>query len=241
MTNIKHILKNLGFSTTSESIYSTLLKKDGCSIAELSQITGIHRPSIYKAIPELIEANLLTKSTKGKRTIYVAESPAVISSITKKHTEKIEDEIPGLLEIFNNKNKNLKTTLFEGKHGIETAYEQLINDIPKDGNLYRFESPSEYEKNRKYYPSLYWKRASRIGDINKYVITNKKTNEKRHKSLNRFSKAVDTPFEENITHIISDKKVLFIDFSTETAVMIENERFASFQKSIFKLLYKKLD
>ena len=145
-----------------------------------------------------------------------------------------------MLEVFHNKDRKPKISFFEGKEGIATVYEQLISGTKKGETIYRYESPKDYKKNKRYYPSLYWKRAGASGDIDKYVITNLKTHEKRHKNLNRFSKAVNISFEDNITQIIGNGKVIFIDFDTETAIVIENDRFVDFQKSIFKMLFEKL-
>ena len=240
MEKQKGILKQVGFGDTAEHIYLSLLKRGACSIAELAQFTGKHRPVIYKALPELISANLVSKSLKGKRVVYKAESPAILSSLLKKQSENINEFLPELLEIFKNKDKKPKISFFEGKEGIATVYEQLVASTKKEGAIYRYESPRDYTYNKKYYPDLYWKRAGSKGDIDKYVITNQKTHEKRHKNLNRLSKAVDIPFEDNITQLIGNNKVIFIDYDTETAILIENERFASFQRTIFKMLFDKI-
>lgn len=240
MKEIKGVLKQLGFSDLAEQVYFVLLKKGSCSIAELAQFTGKHRPAIYKIIPELLSVNLVNKSTKGKRIVYKAESPATLSALSKKQIENVNLTLPALLDAFHNKDKKPKISFFEGKEGIATVYEQLISGTKKEEAIYRYESPRDYKKNKRYYPSLYWKRAGASGDIDKYVITNLKTHEKRHKNLNRFSKAVNIPFDDNITQIIGNGKVIFIDFDTETAIVIENDRFVDFQKSIFKILFEKL-
>ena len=240
MINSKGILKQFGFSNVAEQIYLTLLKKGACSIAEIAQLTGKHRPAIYKTIPDLISTNLVAKASKGKRILYKAESPAIISTLIKKQVENVDEILPTLIDIFENKDKKPKVSFFEGKEGIATVYEQIISSTKKEETIYRYESPRDYSVNKKYYPSLYWKRAGSTGDINKYVITNQKTHQKRHKNLNRFSKAVGIPFEDNITELIGNNKVIFIDYDTETAIVVENKRFADFQKSIFKMFFEKL-
>lgn len=240
MSNEKGVLRQLGFSNIAEKIYLALLKRGSCSIAELAQLTGKHRPVIYKAIPELTSVNLVAKISKGKRILYKAESPANLSTLSKKQIEAVNMALPKLLDIFQNKDKKPKVSFFEGKEGIATVYEQLITSTKKEEIIYRYESPKDYKRNKRYYPSLYWKRAGASGDIDKYVITNQKTHQKRHVNLNRFSKAVSIPFEDNITEIIGKGKVIFIDYDTETAIVIENERFADFQKSIYKMFFEKL-
>ena len=240
MTKEKNILRRLGFNAIAEQIYFALLTKGACSISELARITGKHRPIIYKNIPELLAANLISKNQNGKRIKYQAESPAAISTLVKKQTAAITESIPELLSVFNNRKNQPTISYFEGKEGIATVYEQLMASLKKGEALYRYESPKDYQKNKLYYPSLYWKRAGASGDVDKFVITNLKTHEKRHKNLNRFSKAVDIAFEDNITQIIGNDRVIFIDFDTETAIVIENPRFANFQKSIYKILFDKL-
>src|SRR3989344_1429860 len=240
MTKQRDILKQLGFNAIAEQVYFSLLKRGVCSIAELAQLTGKHRPAIYRVLPELISANLVVKSLKGRRVVYKAESPAGISTLLKKQSQNINEVLPELLATFYNKDKKPKISFFEDKEGIATVYEQLITGTKRGEVIYRYESPRDYNHNKKYYPSLYWKRAGAAGDIDKYVITNQKTHEKRNDQLKRFSKAVDIPFESNITQIIGNGKVVFIDYETETAVLIENDRFADFQKAIFKLLFEKL-
>ena len=240
MLEEKGLLTQFGFSPVAEQIYFTLLKKGACTIAELAKRTGKHRPAVYKALPELISANLVAKSTKGKRIIYKAESPSALSVFIKQQTESVDAVLPKLIEAFNHKDQKPHISFFDGKEGIATVYEQLLSSAKKGDVIYRYESPKDYTRNKRYYPSLYWKRAGSAGDIDKFVITNKKTHEQRHVNINRYSKAVNIPFENNITQIIGNGKVIFIDYDTETAIMIENERFADFQTSIFKMLFERL-
>jgi len=240
MINYKGLLKQLGFSSIAENIYLTLVRKGACSIAELAQSNGKFRPAIYRALPELLSTNLVSKATKGKRVVYKAESPVVISALIKKQAKNVEEVLPGLIKSFQQKDQKPKISFYEGKEGIATVYEQLISSTKRGGAIWRYESAKDYKKNKRYYPSLYWKRAGATGDIDKYVITNLKTHEKRHKNLNRFSKAVNDRFEENITELISCDRVVFVDYDTETAIVIENERFAEFQKTIFRMFFEKI-
>jgi len=240
MLNEKNVLKKLGFSCTAERIYFILLERGSCSVSEMAQFTGKHRPSIYKALPELISSNLVSRTLKGKRVLYRAESPAILSILAKRQTGSVDMILPKLLDIFQNKDRKAKISYFDGKEGIATVYEHLVSSTKKGEPIYRYESPRDYKKNKRYYPSLYWKRAGATGDIDKFVITNLKTHEKRHKNLNRFSKAVNVSLDDNITQIIGNKKVIFIDYDAETSILIEDERFADFQRKIFKMFFEKL-
>ena len=51
----------------------------------------------------------------------------------------------------------------------------------------------------------------------------------------------DGPFDYNVTEVIYGDRVAFIDYNSETAMIIESKVIADFQKHIFKSFYKKLN
>lgn len=193
------ILRKIGFSDIADNIYSILLAHDNCSIAELARLTGKYRPAIYKALPELISKRLVRGLVRKKRIVYDAESPLTLSVLFKKQAEDMNRALPELLSEHQRKCKKPKISILEGKDGIESTYTYLIALSKRGEKLYRYESPKNYKRNKQYYPQLYMKRAGAVGDIDKYVITNTETHQMRHKNLNRFSKSIGIPFDENIT------------------------------------------
>lgn len=236
-------LKQLGFSPLQAKIYSLLLKHAGLSVTELARLTGKHRPAVYRALPALIEGGLVSTGRRGQRPIYQAESPLLLSSLIKERQSQLELALPTYLNTFLNRTTKPKISFYEGKAGIQTVYEYLVQSTSKGDIIYRYESPLDYSRNKQYYPSLYWQRASSRGDLEKMVITNEETNSRRHDSINRLSKAVPLnfdPFNYNITQLIVADKVAFIDYTTETAILIEHPRFADFQRKLFTLFFKKL-
>jgi sugar-specific transcriptional regulator TrmB len=237
------LLRSLGFSNHAEKVYVTLLEKGERSLAEISRFTGLYRPAVYRALPELIEANLVAPAKRGKRTVYVAESPNLLSSLAKEKMMTLESSLPQYLNLYLNRTKRPKFTVYQGAQGIKSVYEYLIANAKKEETIFRYESPRDHTKLKEYYPELYWQRASRAGDMNKFVITNELTHHKRRESINRSSKAIpksyDT-FDYNITQLVCGDKVAFLDFDTETAILIENARFAEFQKKLFQLFFRRL-
>lgn len=241
---ITNDLQVLGLSALASTIYGVLLKRASGSISELARITGKHRPAVYKAVSELLNNQLISQSSVGKRITYRAESPVALFNIQKKQSEKLSEIIPEYIKIYEKKDITPKISVMEGKRGIATAYERLMKGLEKKGKLFRIESPNDYAVNKKYYPLAYWKRANgKNGDIDKFVITNEKTNTKRRNSLNRFSKYVNEvpgEFEYNITQLITKDAVVYIDYQTETVIMIENKRLAEHQTYLFQKLFENL-
>lgn len=240
-----NILHKLGLSYPEDKIYLCLLRLHWANISTLSKETGVYRPTLYRVLPVLIEKNLVTKTQAGKRTLYVAEDPNVLHSFADEIKTELESALPDLSRLYEGSQKRPIIRFYEGKKAIQHIYENMMGESKKGDAYYRYESPrGDYKKFGRYYPNIYWKRATGPeGEIEKYVITNEETNKNRRIRLMRHSKAIPASFDSfdyNITQLIFKNKVAFIDFDTETATVIENQRFAEFQLKIFKMLFQKL-
>lgn len=245
---INSLLTQLGLPEPAVIIYQTLLKHGSLTISDIAKQGGLYRPIIYKHLPFLLEKTLISESKHGKRTIYSAESPSALEHLVDNIKTQLEQHLPDLLINFHKQNHKPIIRYFQGKQGIAHVYEQLLMDGKKGDIIYRYESPKDYLRNGKFYPKLYKELATRYNkfgrsQIQKFVITNEKTQSQRTPRLERYSKAVPAKFdifEYDITQIVYGDKVAFIDFSTETASLIENKTFANFQRQIFKLLFNSL-
>lgn len=242
--DLNQILRKLGFKKNETRIYIALLEGGAASVAEIARKTALHRPLIYKAIPILIRNQLVSQTKKGKRVMYVAESPEQLDRMMSEVREEFHGLLPDLLQLFSNRAGRPLIRYFEGLRGIKAVYDDLLATCKKGSVIYRYESPKDYRKNKRYYPALYIKRVgAKVSEIERFVITNEKTHALRHVQLERMEKAVPAKFdlfEYDITEIIYGHKVAFIDFNTETASVIESAPFATFQRQIFKLLFEKL-
>jgi len=71
----------------------------------------------------------------------------------------------------------------------------------------------------------------------------KKMKEESEKKLGREIVAIPKNydlFDDNIGKIIYANKVAILDYNTNTSFIIENKKFADFEKKIFKLLFRYL-
>jgi len=91
-----------------------------------------------------------------------------------------------------------------------------------------------------------WENYKKLRDkkeIQRLVITSdelKNLKEEWRKKLDREIRAIPKYydlFDDNISKIIYANKVAIIDFNTDTSFIIENKKFADFEKKIFKLLF----
>lgn len=240
----ENILLKLGLTHPADKIYLSLLKFHRASITEIAHETGLYRPTIYRTVPLLIEKSLVTKIKGGKRTFYVAENPMKLSKLIDTLKTEFDETLPELSRMYEGSKQRPIIKYVEGKKAIQDIYEDMIRRSKKGEAFYRYESPRDLKIISRYYPKLYWQRATGTqGEIEKYVITNEVTVPKRNDRIMRHVKSIPTAFDTfdyNITQLIYKDTVAFIDFDTETATVIQNKRFAEFQLKIYKMLFKKL-
>jgi hypothetical protein len=113
----------------------------------------------------------------------------------------------------------------------------------KNGDVfYRYASSLPTKPRDRYVPPEYEKMRDEK-KIERYVITNAGTAARKKRKFEKDVRVVPKSFdlfEYNITALIYANKVAFVDYNTETAVVIENPVLAEFQKKLFKLLFSKL-
>lgn len=78
-------------------------------------------------------------------------------------------------------------------------------------------------------------------ELQRLIITSEDNAGKKPKRLNHEVLTIPSNFDlfdDNIAKIIYKNKVAIIDHNTQTSFIIENEKFATFETKIFKLLFK---
>lgn len=237
------ILENLGFSKDEASIYLKLLQGGKATVSEITRRTGIHRPTVYKVLPDLIEKGVVNVTPKGKQKMYTAESPQKLERILEEISRKFKEEIGELNEVYSRKDTRPLVTYGEGGKAITEVYSDVVHSLKKGDTYYRYSSSGVKDrKNEGYVPKDYREVRDRKG-LERYIITNVPTSKTHSQRLGREIKAVPPGFdlfEYNINVIIYGSKVAIVDYNTETTVTIESSKFAEFQKKVFQLLYSKL-
>ncbi len=239
------IFKSLGLSNIESQIYTCLLTVPRASISNVTVNTGLHRPTVYRNIPKLIQKSLVSKIKIGKRIFYIAENPEKLKILVNNLQSNLEQSLPEINRIYLSNQKRPNVSYYEGKKAISSIYENIMIRSKKGDCIYRYESPREASTASKYYPSLYFKKSVRNNEeIDKFVITNETTAKRRTPRIWRHTKYIpesfDT-FDQNISQLIYKDIVAFIDYDTETATVIQNQRFADFQLKIFKMFFSKLE
>src|SRR3989344_1657269 len=236
------LLRQLGLSKHGAAIYLALLHHGEGTVAEVARNSRLLRPLVYRALPDLVDRGLVGKVLKGKRTCYAALSPERLEEAWEETSRTFREALPKLAEFYATQAGNPKVVVLKGHKGIVAVYEDILRTLPRGGLFYRYSSGANQRKQHYYVPRNYRERRD-AKRLERYVITNKMTASRKSPRLERSMKTIPTGsdlFVYNVTQLIYGPKVAFVDYNTETAVIVENPIIAKFQERFFKLLYQRL-
>ncbi len=150
---LEKYLKEIGLSEKESSVYISLLSFDKASVADISQKAQIKRPTAYVILDSLEKKGLVSETTIGKKTYYIAEPPEKLDMFVERQIHLLEENkksldiiIPQLKNIQRETGEKPLVQSFEGKEGIlssnadifinkfgdEPAYTIYSRDLVKD-------------------------------------------------------------------------------------------------------------
>lgn len=173
----------------------------------------------------------------------MAEPPNRLETIFDDLKIDFFEALPDLEDMYSSNELKPKVRFLSGKEGTKRVFDDIVRSLPKGDTFYRYSSNIDgQEKKDKYVPRGYRKMRD-DKKLERQVITNQVTAQRKINKLDRFIKVIPQDFGafvHNVTELIYGDKTAFIDYNSETAMIIESKKIADFQRHIFKVLYKKL-
>ncbi len=236
----KALLRRIGLGKNETDIYLSLLESGPGTVSDIARQTGLHRPIVYKHLPSLKEQGLVTVSKKGERAVFVAESPERLEKLLDDARAQLLAVLPELSASFQSNGKRPTVKTLDGKKGIRFVFDDLVRTLKRGDTFYRYSSARQSRD--AYLPTNY--RSERDAKrLERFVITSQaRANEKRPR-MERGMKVIPEKyglFDFDVTELVYANKVAFVDYNTETALIVENSAFASYQRALFRVLYDKL-
>lgn len=237
---IEKLLHSLGLTDDSAAIYNSLLRSGPASISKISRDTGLHRPNVYKAIPTLKAKGLVTTAPRGKRTRYIAESPVQLKGLIDSLNDSFETVLPELMQTYRRREGRPVIKVLQGEKAVTMLMRDIVESQKKGDIYYRYSSRRESSMARlpKDYRDIRDKK-----QLQRFVITGAKKASTYKPRLNKEVKVIPKEygnFDYDVALIIYANKMGYIDYNTQTVLIVENELMAAFQMKIFQLLYDKL-
>lgn len=243
MKKFLRILEWIWLSKNHSIIYLKLLEYWKSTITDLSETTLLHRTQLYRLLPYLIESGFVLLTIEWKKKYYFPASPSIINDAYRELQEQTKSNISLLEDMYSNIDKKPEIVYNQWKNWITNLFNDIVESTRKWDVFYRITSEVDTEKiNSVYLPKDYREKRDKK-DLERYVIMSSKSAKIKKNRLEREIKIIPDKideFQDDILMTIYANKVWFIDFNSETSIIIENKQIAEFQKKLFKLLYKSL-
>lgn len=132
-------LKNLGLSDNEAKVYTAMLELGPATVLDISAKAGVNRPTAYFQIESLKKKGLVSTQTKGKKQIFIAESPEQIEFMIEREKseldlkkEEFQKLLPELLSMFNVSDQKPQVRFFEGKEGLMKIQDEFLKNKSKE-------------------------------------------------------------------------------------------------------------
>lgn len=132
-------LQNLGLSEKEAQTYLALLEIGAATAEMLSRTTKINRSTTYVQLETLMKLGLVTSSKKGKKTVFVVESPRNLSRLIETQEEEMKQRrlsvdflLPDLLQFYGNTGVRPIIRAFEGIEALRTVRNEVLKTKEKD-------------------------------------------------------------------------------------------------------------
>ncbi len=236
------LFEKIGLALGESAVYLALLELGPSSVSDISLRAKMHRPAVYRTLLLLKERGLVSVVARGKRKLYAPASPEKLRDTLAETESSLNETLPELLAAFGSRKNRPSLTYLEGRKGIIAVFRDIVTTLKKGDVFYRYSSSKQPRKADYYIPHNYVKLRDEK-QLERFVITNDRSRDRKKPKLEKAVRIVPKDydlFEYDITQLIYADKIAFVDYNTETAIIIENKIIAEFQKKIFKLLFQEL-
>lgn len=164
MTYWEKLLKSLGFTDSESKMYLVSLEMGEASVQDLAKKAKVSRVTAYTVIEALMKSGLMSTVNRGKKKLFLAESPERLVSFVHARVKNMEStlrEVESSIEELKLLQRGEKpiVKMFVGKEGIKAFQEDMLTVKPKEtfefcGNLERMIDLYPTEENREFFNAV---------------------------------------------------------------------------------------
>lgn len=237
-------LQSVGLTDKHAKVYVAGLFLGSSSVQKIAQQADVNRATAYVILDELEEMGLVSESTEGKKTVYVAEPPEAIDRMLdsmQKGIQARKDELKDLMPQLKNTaraegSETPVVRFYKGEKGSEELSRYLLRKAKKGDEIYCLYDIDEDDKvNHGITPNARVKKGIKAkllyhSDVRE--LTNDKKWLRESKRINR-----DIPAEINL---YTDKASLITyDGKNTVGVLIESRQIVKALRQLFEEAFEK--
>lgn len=134
MKELVTILAEYGLSDKESTVYLAMLELGPASVQDIAKKSGVNRATTYVMIESLKRRGLMSTFEKGKKTMFVAESPERLKRLAEAEVhaaqekgDRLKEQLPSFLALFTSSSQEKPNVrFFEGEEGVRTCREMYL-------------------------------------------------------------------------------------------------------------------
>ncbi len=126
-------LIDIGLGEKEASVYVALLSFDKALVTEIAEKAKIKRPTTYVILESLQKKGLVSETTIGKKTFYLAEPPEKLNLFVERQIHLLEENkkildiiIPQLKGVSRGDGEKPAVQFFDGKEGVISSNQDIF-------------------------------------------------------------------------------------------------------------------
>jgi HTH-type transcriptional regulator, sugar sensing transcriptional regulator len=230
-------LEQLGFTVNEAKTYLHLIKLGPSLAGTIAKKANLDRSSTYNALNSLVNKGIISTAHENKRTTYIPSDPKKIIDYFKEKEEIAKRFLPSLKEQFQFQEGKKKIQLFQGRQGIKTVFQDILDSCDKDKECLVLGSEGQFKKAFPYYAPVYRKKKEEKKFKTKMLIREgrEKTGRGKYTQYRRVPNELASPVSMSI---YDHKLALFIWDDKPEALLIENKKVANTFQNYFHFIWK---
>jgi len=226
-------LDELGFTKNEIKVFTSLLKFEKLGAAEISRESEVSYGRIYDVLASL-EQKGLVRILPGKKKLFVASNPQVLSDLIKKKQERLRNldrDVSELKKIYSDEVKE-PILVAKGKNNFYKLLKELKNAEIKEYNIkYNLEYKFDWAKSVKNKLSN--------GVVVRNLVRLSVETEKNFKKWEKVNPEMKFFENEGVVMSLRDnEEVLFSLINSNVSFLVKDRAFCSFLGKVFDFYYE---
>jgi len=237
-------LIKLGLSKNEATIYLFLLKNPNITTGLIIKETGISNSRVYESLNSLISKGLVNYTVQKDGKYFNASPPEKFLEKEEERKKQIEDLLPELKKLKEEKGFKTNTAVFEGFEGFKTAFKKIIDDCPKEETIYILgfsEQPYAKESLRIFLTNMNLKSQQKKQKLKILLDSSVKETLGKDREKEKYTEVKYMPkgyISPSAIDIFQDYVYIFLWEEKPFVFMIKNQRIAESFKQYFNFLWK---
>ncbi len=240
-------LQSVGLSEKQARVYVAALFLGPSAVQKIAEQAEINRATTYVILDELAAMGLVSESTEGKKTVFVAEPPQSIERYLDAQNKQISDKqdelkniLPSLKEV-SRSSDGVETPVvrfYKGIEGLRSKTSIYARKAKPKSQVYGF---SNFDEVLKEFPDILQsgpnlRQRKKISSKLMYSLSSGEI--KSDKKILRETRKIDQPIAADIN--IYENAVVISTYKGKDSVgvAIESKDIASAMKQLFELAWK---